>query len=261
MSYQDAKPDSFTELKEEAMNMLEDEAFPKIIAVDFDGTLCENQYPEIGEANETMISHIKLEKFRGSKIILWTCRNGKLLEDAVKWCEERCLEFDAVNENLPYIIEQFGGDTRKIFANEYIDDRNVMFFDASCPKCGMAIQPCYEYCPRCGNRLAKEEGNYVKRLTKRYPNGFITIDATHFPQTQEVIDCEIKNCEFMQAVLEKLYEHEERNPTRFSDRDVERASIRLGAAFDEAADIINNFDQGHGDIDDVVDTIENSEDY
>lgn len=144
MSYKDAKPDSFTELKEEAMNMLEDEAFPKIIAVDFDGTLCENQYPEIGEANETMISHIKLEKFRGSKIILWTCRNGKLLEDAVKWCEERCLEFDAVNENLPYIIEQFGGDTRKIFANEYIDDRNVMFFDASCPKCGIRT---VEYTP------------------------------------------------------------------------------------------------------------------
>jgi hypothetical protein len=65
----------------------------------------------------------------------------------------------------------------------------------------------------------------------------------------------------MQAALVKLYEHEERNPTRFSDRDVERASIRLGASFDEAADIINNFDQGHGDIDDVVDTIENSKGY
>lgn len=58
-------------------------------------------------------------------MILWTCRVEDMLQKAVEWCKERNLVFDAVNENLPEIIENFGSDTRKIFANEYIDDRNI----------------------------------------------------------------------------------------------------------------------------------------
>jgi len=95
----------------------------KIIAVDFDGTLCENKYPDIGRPNKDMLHYIKKRKRNGCKIILWTCRNGELLDNAVKWCKAHGLEFDAVNENLPEIIELFGSDTRKIFANLYIDDR------------------------------------------------------------------------------------------------------------------------------------------
>ncbi|UWO24065.1 hypothetical protein [Marvinbryantia formatexigens] len=96
----------------------------KIIAVDFDGTLCENKYPEIGEPRRNVIDYVKTRREHGDKIILWTCRVGEMLENAVKWCAERGLKFDAVNANLPEVIESFGGDTRKIFANEYIDDRN-----------------------------------------------------------------------------------------------------------------------------------------
>lgn len=96
----------------------------KIIAVDFDGTLCENKYPEIGEPRSNVIEYVKTRREYGDKIILWTCRVGEMLENAVKWCAERGLKFDAVNANLPEVIESFGGDTRKIFANEYIDDRN-----------------------------------------------------------------------------------------------------------------------------------------
>lgn len=99
----------------------------KIIAVDFDGTLCENKYPEIGEPKNNMLDYVKVRREYGDKIILWTCRVGEMLENAVKWCAERGLEFDAVNENLPEVIESFGGDTRKIFANEYIDDRNYLY--------------------------------------------------------------------------------------------------------------------------------------
>ena len=96
----------------------------KIIAVDFDGTLCENKYPEIGEPNIALIYHlIYRQMIHEVKIILWTCRVGKMLEKAIKWCAEYGLIFDAVNENLPEIIEAFGNDTRKIFAHEYIDDR------------------------------------------------------------------------------------------------------------------------------------------
>lgn len=97
----------------------------KIIAVDFDGTLCENKWPEIGAANEELIEYIRDRQKNGDKLILWTCRVDDMLQKAIEWCRERGLIFDAVNENLPEIIENFGSDTRKIFANEYIDDRNI----------------------------------------------------------------------------------------------------------------------------------------
>lgn len=95
----------------------------KIIAVDFDGTLCENRWPEIGPPNEEVINYIKDEKAKGTKIILWTCRHGRDLKKVVKWCKEQGLIFDAVNRNLKSVIQAFGSDTRKIFANEYIDDK------------------------------------------------------------------------------------------------------------------------------------------
>lgn len=98
----------------------------KIIAVDFDGTLCENKFPEIGEPRQDIIRAVLIKQKAGAKLILWTCRTGVMLQNAVEWCKEQGLQFDAVNENLPEIIESFGGDTRKIFANEYWDDLAVM---------------------------------------------------------------------------------------------------------------------------------------
>lgn len=98
----------------------------KIIAVDFDGTLCENKFPEIGEPHTHIIQTLLYEQEEGAKLILWTCRTGDLLKNAVEWCAKQGVQFDAVNENLPEIIESFGGDTRKIFANEYWDDLAVM---------------------------------------------------------------------------------------------------------------------------------------
>ncbi len=96
----------------------------RIVAVDFDGTLCENCYPEIGAEKRGMVAHCKNLSKNGTKLILWTCRTGMLLIEALQWCADRGLLFDAVNENLPECIEEFGGDTRKIFAHEYIDDRS-----------------------------------------------------------------------------------------------------------------------------------------
>ena len=95
-----------------------------IIAVDFDGTLCENKWPEIGMPNEELIEYLKKRQTNGEKLILWTNRVGNRLDEAVKWSAEKGLVFDAVNENLPEIVEAFGVDSRKIFANEYIDDLN-----------------------------------------------------------------------------------------------------------------------------------------
>lgn len=100
----------------------------KIIAVDFDGTLCENNWPEIGKPNEKLIEYLRNVSANGAgaKLILWTCRTGELLQNAIDWCSERLLYFDAVNENLPETIEWMGGDSRKIYADEYIDDRNYL---------------------------------------------------------------------------------------------------------------------------------------
>ena len=95
----------------------------KIIAVDFDGTIVTNKFPDIGEPIESTITELKREKANGTRLILWTCRTDERLQAAVEWCKSQGLEFEAVNENLPDIIEAFGGDTRKVFAHKYWDDR------------------------------------------------------------------------------------------------------------------------------------------
>lgn len=102
---------------------------PTIVAVDFDGTLCENKWPEIGAPNTKLIESIKTMQTMGMKIILWTCRHGRELKWVLRWCKEQGLIFDAVNKNLPEVIEYFGSDTRKIFAHYYIDDKNVSDLD------------------------------------------------------------------------------------------------------------------------------------
>ena len=95
----------------------------RIIAVDFDGTLCENAWPGIGAARSGVLDYVLGQQATGAKIILWTNRKGERLEEALKWCAVRGLAFDAVNENLPEVVRRFGGDTRKVFADEYLDDR------------------------------------------------------------------------------------------------------------------------------------------
>ena len=99
-------------------------ALPLIVAVDFDGTLCTDKYPNIGKPKQDIIDLVKGYQEAGWKVILWTCRNGDALVEALNWCEEQGLNFDAVNTNIPEVIEMFGGDTRKVFADRYIDDKN-----------------------------------------------------------------------------------------------------------------------------------------
>lgn len=97
----------------------------KIFAVDFDGTLAIGEYGNKQVPNISLMGYLIQERRRGNKVILWTCRTGEHLEDAVRFCNGYGLEFDAVNENLPEIIADYGGDTRKVFADFYIDDRNL----------------------------------------------------------------------------------------------------------------------------------------
>lgn len=96
-----------------------------IFAVDFDGTLCESVWPGIGKPNWDLIRYLQKKKKKGDKLILWTCRVGERLEEAAAWCRDHGLEFDTVNENLPEMIEYYGNDTRKVFADVYIDDKSL----------------------------------------------------------------------------------------------------------------------------------------
>ena len=97
----------------------------KVIAIDFDGCLCSNAYPNIGKPHWEVIRDVLAEKAKGSALILWTCREGDLLQEAVKACESWGLSFDAINENLSERVSFFGSDSRKISADEYWDDRAV----------------------------------------------------------------------------------------------------------------------------------------
>lgn len=99
--------------------------YPYIIAVDFDGTLCENNWPEIGRPNRPLLEAVKLLRQLGALLVLWSCREGDDLRDAVEWCAQQGLGFDAVNENCACVIDYFDWNTRKIHADEYWDDRAV----------------------------------------------------------------------------------------------------------------------------------------
>lgn len=98
----------------------------RIIAVDFDGCMCQNAWPKIGLPIESTIMRLKEEKLSGSKLILWTCRRDEMLAEAIAAAHTWGVDFDAVNENLPETVLYYGGkDSRKITATEYWDDRAV----------------------------------------------------------------------------------------------------------------------------------------
>lgn len=97
----------------------------KAIAIDYDGCLAINSWPGVGEPNWPVINRAKEEQAKGAKLILWTCREGDKLEEALNACWKWGLRFDSVNESLPEWIEAWGNSPRKIGATEYWDDRAV----------------------------------------------------------------------------------------------------------------------------------------
>lgn len=97
---------------------------PIIVAVDFDGILCKNEFPEIGRPNYEMISFIMRLQDSGIETILWTSRVDEKLADAIKWCEDRGLHFTSINDNTPNNQEEYGTNPRKVYADIYMDDRS-----------------------------------------------------------------------------------------------------------------------------------------
>lgn len=94
------------------------------IAVDFDGTVVEHDYPAIGREKLFAFQTLKELEKRGARLILWTFRTGKELEEAVEYCRKNGIEFYAVNKNYP---EEIFDETvsRKIDADIFIDDKNI----------------------------------------------------------------------------------------------------------------------------------------
>ena len=93
------------------------------IAIDFDGTIVEHKYPGIGKELPFATHTIKALHQKGHRLILWTYRSGKELEEALNFCKKHELEFYAVNKNYPE--EKYNEQiSRKILADLYIDDRN-----------------------------------------------------------------------------------------------------------------------------------------
>lgn len=101
-----------------------------IIAVDFDGVLVQSAFPKIGEPDREMVDLVRLLiQKSGVEVVLWTSRVDQPLEDAIAWCEQMGLTFDAINDNAPSNKRKYGklypNGTRKVYADYYLDDHNM----------------------------------------------------------------------------------------------------------------------------------------
>ena len=96
------------------------------IAIDFDGTIVEHRYPEIGKELPFATQTLRMLIEDRHKLILWTVREGKLLEEAVEWCRQRGIEFYAINKDFPEEdVKKNQSFSRKLKADVWIDDRNL----------------------------------------------------------------------------------------------------------------------------------------
>jgi hydroxymethylpyrimidine pyrophosphatase-like HAD family hydrolase len=135
------------------------------IAVDFDGTIVEHQYPEIGKEKLFAFRTLRELEKKGARLILWTFRTGKELEAAVEYCRENGIEFYAVNKNYPEeIVDE--SVSRKIDADIYIDDKNIGGF----PGWSEVWQMIYPYdfqLKEAEKRIAAARKNIIKRVLSR----------------------------------------------------------------------------------------------
>lgn len=133
-----------------------------IIAVDFDGTIVKHRYPEIGEPIPFAIETLKLiQKELRHTLILWTVREGELLQEAVDYCRERGLIFYAINMNEPGDDPQLG--PRKLMADLFIDDRNF----GGVPDWGFIYNALKESPDKIFSQEIFEGGHLEKKVKRR----------------------------------------------------------------------------------------------
>lgn len=99
-----------------------------VIAVDFDGTIVSHEYPKIGKEMPFAFSTLKELQRHGYRLIMWTYRAGKRLDEAVEFCEQNGVVFYAVNKNFAEEVYEDGVTSRKVYADYYIDDRDINGF-------------------------------------------------------------------------------------------------------------------------------------
>ena len=135
------------------------------IAVDFDGTIVEHEYPAIGK--EMLFAFLTLKELnkKGARLILWTFRSGKELDEAVEFCRKNGVEFYAVNKNYP---EEIKNDTvsRKIDADIFIDDRNLGGFPGWSEVWQM-LNPFEAQQKEAERKIASKQPGIFKRLISR----------------------------------------------------------------------------------------------
>lgn len=135
------------------------------IAVDFDGTIVDHEYPGIGREKLFAFQTLKELEKRGALLILWTFRSGKELEEAVEFCRKNGIEFYAVNKNYPEEVFDEATVSRKINADIYIDDRNVGGFPGW-SGVWQILNP-FELQEREAERRIESSGNKIFRLFKK----------------------------------------------------------------------------------------------
>jgi hypothetical protein len=96
-----------------------------IIAVDFDGTLHTGEWPAIGEPMPWAADTMRRLKRDGHYLIIWSCREGREQTAMTNWLIEKGIPFDRINDHHPDSIAKYGGDARKVFADLYIDDKQL----------------------------------------------------------------------------------------------------------------------------------------
>ena len=160
------------------------DTIPKILGVDFDDTLFLHSFPDnYSEPNWHVINYVKSRKLAGWYVILVTCRHDpQHLDGAIAACRDIGLEFDAVNENHPWLIAKYG-DCRKIFCDEYIDDKNVTLGQIEPAQTAMAFTPRpvvyisgkMRGLPNLGKDRFDAAEEYLRRL------GFVVINPSTIP--------------------------------------------------------------------------------
>lgn len=97
----------------------------RYIGVDFDGTIVDTvEYPKIGELRTNAKNTLDYLKEQGFVLVLWTCREGKDLKNAIKFLKDNDIEFDYINENPKELQEVYNNDPRKLGVDVFIDDKN-----------------------------------------------------------------------------------------------------------------------------------------
>jgi len=125
---------------------------PFVIAIDFDGTIVDSIFPAIIGLKKDSKKVINKLYDDGVQIVIWTCRTGFDLQNAENYLRKNEINFHHINENTPQRIQQYGGDTRKISADLYVDDKAY----------GCHINWSYIYRHVCFLRkLKNNQGEYV----------------------------------------------------------------------------------------------------